>query len=563
MNIMLYLNVVLSLAVTALPVSAALTVSVADQGGSPRVAVAGPTNTLFALERSENLVSWQRLVTNALSSASFAFTDVPITNASVRFYRAVHLAPLTPTSFGAVFDTNQQLVNLSWVLPEGAFETVIERRASSEANFTEWDSVGASTNHYQDDFLTAGVIYVYRVSACNDGGCSAPTAPISVAAPYLSTPAWQTAAYDGSHPANPLVNLCWTIPPGADSVLVERSTNGQVSFEVIDVIYPPATCSEDTDIEAGRTYSYRLIASGPISDSPPSNPVAVPIPQLSAPTLQNSGSTFDVNNRTILVDLCWNIPAGTEYVSIERRTSDQAVFELWDYVDAPGHCYQDMVDEAGKSFIYRFIAHNAIGQSAPSSQATVLIPVPAPELLAPDTTTPLQVDLEWTDDLLNESQFEFQRINPDDSISSTLKESDVTMHTSQPPMGYTYRYRVRVMAGGTWSPFSNEITATPRLAQVNLATPANNAKEVHRPTTFTWNGTASAYEYRIEIYLGSTRKDAATVTAPTTTYTSAALVGATEYRWRVQARTETGTGNGPWSDWRYFTTRASAAAALP
>lgn len=545
----------LMLAVTSLPASAALRVSIAKQGGSPRVAVTGSTNTLFALERSDNLVSWQKLVTNTLNTAPFMFTDNPITNASVRFYRAVLLAPLTPTSLGAVFDTNQQMVNLSWVVPVGAFVTMIQRRSSTEPNFTEWDSVAAPINYYQDDLLSAGLTYFYRVSACNGGGCSVTSAPVAVAVPYLSAPSWQTAVYDGSDPAYPVVKLCWTIPAGADYVTVERSTNGQVSFEAIDYVDSPDSCFEDSDIEAGRTYSYRLIASGKISDSASSTAATVPVPRLTAPTVQSAGSSFDNVGRMILVDLCWNVPTGTEYVTIERRADNQPSFEWLDEVDAPEHCYQDIVTEAGKSFIYRFTACNAIGCSNPSSEVSVPIPVPAPELYAPDTSTPLQVDLEWTDDLDNESQYELQRLNPSGTTSSAFKGPDVVTHTSIPTIGYTYTYRVRVVAGGTWSPFSNEVTATPHLDKASLSTPSGGETGVHRPTTFTWDATPNAYEYRIEVYLGSTRKDAATLTAPTRTYTSSALVAATMYRWRVQAQTQTGTGNGAWSDWWTFTTR--------
>jgi len=643
------LGALCGLLLSCLSLSAAVYVGIQNLNGHPCVSVSGPANTLVALERSADLRAWQRLGTNLLDGAPFTFTDERFTSAGGRFYRAVLLPPPVPTGLAATFEANLQTVNLSWSVPVGTHETHLERRASNEADFEDLGVVAAPANHWQDGDLESGLTYTYRVSAGNGGGQSGSSSAVSVAVPYLGTPVWQSAVYDGSNPNAPMVRLSWSLPAGTEAATVERSSDGGVSFKSIDSVSLPDISTEDSDIEAGKTYLYRLIAEGPIGDSEPSSPVSVAVPyplaptwrsavydgsapeepvvrlgwtlpagagaatverssdggasytpidsvslpatstedsdlkagktylyrliaegsigdsepssaeivsvpSLSAPTILGAASTFDTNVRETRVDLSWTIPAGAGCVTVERRASNESAFEELDDMYPPDNYYQDTVTEAGKTFIYRLVASNAIGDS-PAAEVSVAIPVPAPLLEAADTSTPLEVDLSWSDDLDNETQYELQRINPGGGTVSAITGPDESWHTSAPPMGYTYTYRVRVMAGGVWSPFSNEVTATPHLDQVSLVTPADGATGIGRPTTFTWAATPSAYKYRIEIYQGSTLKDSAFVTAPTRTYTSAALVSVTTYKWRVRACTQTGTGNGAWSDWFTFKTR--------
>ena len=446
--------------------AASLRLSLAKQTASVEVRVTGPTNALVALERSQDLRSWQRLATNVLTAGWFAQADPNPGLPERRFYRAVQLPPAAPS--------------------------------------------------------------------------------------------WLSAAFDGSNLDDPKVRLCWTIPPGTEYVTVERKTNGQASFEWVYDVEAPASCYDDWEIAADQSYIYRLTACFDLLCSTPSVLTNVAVPKPPAPTGLSAVPWFDSTDRSIYVTVCWTPLAATNYtVDVERLDPGTNVWEWANFAGWPDNCITDMVFSAGITYSYQAIVRYIHGDSPRSVEIPVFIPVPAPLLDAPVTDNPLVVELSWSNDLDNETEYQVQRAEGAGTFQTIANPpTDESCYSDYPPVGSSYRYRIVTCVNGVCSPPSNEMTAAPLLGPTTPTSPINGATGVHRPTTHTWNAVPSANRYRIQTYKASDSSlvDVGVVAAPNVSYLNGGLSGATRYMWRIRAETGTGTGTGPWSAFAYFTT---------
>jgi hypothetical protein len=119
---------------------------------------------------------------------------------------------------------------------------------------------------------------------------------------------------------------------------------------------------------------------------------------------------------------------------------------------------------AGTTYYYVVSAVNSGGQSANSSQATAttqFLPAASANLGATAVSSS-QINLNWTDNSNNETQFRIERKTGAGSFSFLVnKGANVTTHNDtglQP--GTTYTYRVRAENGNGNSAWSNEASAT-------------------------------------------------------------------------------------------------------
>ncbi|MET0637984.1 MAG: CotH kinase family protein [Chitinophagaceae bacterium] len=146
--------------------------------------------------------------------------------------------------------------------------------------------------------------------------------------------------------------------------------------------------------------------------------------------------------------------------------------------------------------------------------------------------------------------------------STFLAQGDLTttsLEVSNLLPGKTYYWRVRgsnTTGDGAWSTVWSFVTATPPVAPAApvLINPADAATEIPVTTTLSWNASADALQYEIEVAT-SQAFSPTFFTQAGLTATSAEVVGLTQntiYYWRVRASNT--AGNSDWSAVRSFTT---------
>jgi len=203
-------------------------------------------------------------------------------------------APGTPTNLAAVLKGGTT-IELQWNAPKadasggdlsGLSRFVIYRAVgSSAAGFTVLTQVDSTKRIHQDGGLDFSTTYLYRVSAVDASGnesslSSSVSLTTDTESASIAAPTGLTAVYNGSL-SPPAVQVTWTPPAEWDSFLIQRAEvvagSSSQTFTTLESAYASTTYN-DSAIEGGKTYVYRVSTnrSGLISD--PSNiwPVKVP-----------------------------------------------------------------------------------------------------------------------------------------------------------------------------------------------------------------------------------------------------------------------------------------------
>jgi fibronectin type 3 domain-containing protein len=151
--------------------------------------------------------------------------------------------------------------------------------------------------------------------------------------------------------------------------------------------------------------------------------------------------------------------------NIERSTDGGATFTEVATVSANVTTYADTGLSNSTPYYYRVRASNADGYSDYSNVASATLPVipPAPSNLSANAVSSSEVDLSWTDNSDNETEFKIER-SADAGITFTeigTVGANVTAFSDtglNPLTTYSYRLRASNLAGD--SPYSNTATAT-------------------------------------------------------------------------------------------------------
>lgn len=151
------------------------------------------------------------------------------------------------------------------------------------------------------------------------GTVQPPAAPVLTGAPHPATP---TAPWDA-------ISLSWTSSPGATSYVVERRGPGEASFSAltpgsgtIQTIY------DDTAVNPGSSYAYRVLAVGVAGASLPSNEVTVVAPGSVADTTAPAVTILSPARNARVSGIVRVVATATDAVGVVRmdiRTSAGAV----------------------------------------------------------------------------------------------------------------------------------------------------------------------------------------------------------------------------------------------
>lgn len=185
----------------------------------------------------------------------------------------------------------------------------------------------------------------------------------------------------------------------------------------------------------------------------------------SAPTAP-SGLSATVNGAGF-VNISWSDNSGNENgFSIERRT-DNLSGQFTELTTAGRNVssFQDLAPPTGSTVSYRVRAFNGVGNSAYTNVATVATQGPTPpSLLEASPLSSHQVELRWTDNTADETDFQIQiRQTPGEFEYGVIAEveADQTVHLFEELFVDTgFQFRVRAITEDGPSSWSEPVTAT-------------------------------------------------------------------------------------------------------
>lgn len=175
--------------------------------------------------------------------------------------------PGRPSGLAATYDDGE--IRLEWSDPSGS-ETGfrIERRVEG-GSFQEVGSVGEDVTRYDDDDIQVDRRYTYRVKACNEIGCSDPSAEASAVTPPTAPTNLRLI-----YAKEDRVKIVWTDASSHESVFrIERARLGQ-SYTVIGEVDRDVKEYEDRSVNEDTRYWYRVRACNDSGCSDPSNVVS-------------------------------------------------------------------------------------------------------------------------------------------------------------------------------------------------------------------------------------------------------------------------------------------------
>lgn len=245
------------------------------------------------------------------------------------------------------------------------------------------------------------------------------------------------------------IDLAWTDNANNETLFkIERGTDG-VNFSQIATVGADVTAYSDTSVAESTTYYYRVRASNSGGDSAYSNVAnattpACPVNPPAAPTnLAASAPACDQ------IDLTWTDNADNEDNFVIERGTDGVNFVLLDTVGANVTSYNDTTVAENTTYYYRVKATNGDGDSAYSNVANATTPVcPVNPPAAPTITKvkpgPGKVELNWTDNANNETEYRVYRGTASGSLSlvATLPANTTIFKESGLARKTTYYYKV-------------------------------------------------------------------------------------------------------------------------
>ncbi len=353
--------------------------------------------------------------------------------------------PNAPTNFSATANGQSQ-AQMSWLDQSGDETGFVVERCGGEGctDFVPLDTVAAGVTSFDDNSVTGGNVYRYRVYAIGNGRSAfSGVERVSTILPPAATALVATPL------SNDLVSLTWQDNATDETgYIIERCVGaGCSSFVVLFIADSNTTTYEDTSAPVGQALTYRVLALNPAGSAAPSNEASV---ATTIPALPNTlvGTLVSATQ----IDLSWVNPATDEDGIIIERCEGVGCtnFVAIDTAAVDETTYQDASALAGVVYRYRVRSYNANGTSGATAVVTLSTTVPdAPTGLAlnlPQTNAGA-VGLTWTDVSTTETGYIVERCDGTGCSSfstiATLGAGSTGYNDGPITLDTTYLYRVR------------------------------------------------------------------------------------------------------------------------
>jgi hypothetical protein len=481
---------------------------------------------------------------------------------------------VSPTNNISALGTNPIL---KWNKIVGA--TGYQLQISSDSNFTTTISLsGLTDTTYQTSGISSELTYYWRVNVTKNGITSPWTQKwkftVGLLPPSLSSPINNAS----SQVVSPFFS--WNTCSGATTYTLQISTSAtNWSSPIIVNSIPTINYTLTTSLSNSTTYYWRVNATDGTNTSLWSNVftfttiIAAP----NAPAL--SSPINEATNQPIIPTLTWgNSSTATTYNLQVSSSSTDWTTPVINANNISGTTYSIINPLINNSTYYWRVSATNIGGTgnwsnsfrfttivavsnvptpiSPINGATdqLIIPTLSWNTAAGATSYALQVSsspTDWSTPIVN---------------MSNLTNTNYTLTTSL-ANNTTYYWKVNATnAGGTsvWSNVQSFVTIVAVPAITTLISPIDGATALSTTPTFTWNTSAGATSYILQISTSSIDWTSPTVNQSGITaisFTPATpLSNYTTYYWRVNA--SNAGGNSGWSNIKTFTTIV-AAPSIP
>jgi hypothetical protein len=371
--------------------------------------------------------------------------------------------PEAPSGLAAVA-TGSSTVDITWTDQsdnESGFR--LERKNGAGGSWAQIATPEADATSFGDTGLDPATEYLYRIRACNDDGCSALSSEASVTTNDVppEAPAGLAAAIG----AGTAVNLIWTDQSHNEAEFrVERKEGAGGAWGQIAATGADAESYGDTGLPPNTNYFYRVVACNPAGCSAYSNEAEITTPNIppAGPTDLEASATGPTG-----IDLAWSDQSDNELeFQLERKPTAGGT---WSQIATPEpdvEAYSDTGLDPDTGYLYRIQTCNAAGCSEFSNEAgatTQEVPPQAPTGLSTVVGGATTIDLLWTDESSNETEFRVERKQGVGGSWGQIGDTgpDVATYgdTGLQP-GATYFYRVQACNTAGCSGYSNEASGT-------------------------------------------------------------------------------------------------------
>ncbi len=366
--------------------------------------------------------------------------------------------PNAPTGLTATA-VSETRIDLSWA-DTSSDETGFKIYRSTGGSYQLVGTVGANTSTFSDTTLSACTTASYYVTAFNDDGESSDS---NVASDETSGEAPQApSSFAAQAPDSSRVILTWSNGSvSQSSVFVERAV-GSGSYCAWATLGGTATTYQDSAVQAGTEYRYRLKASNACGSSAYSQEVSVTVPSEPMPTAP-AGLTATAVSET-RIDLSWTDTSSDE-TGFRVYRSTGGSYQLVGTVGANTSTFSDTTLSPCTTASYYVTAFNANGESSASNVASGETSGQAPQApssLAAQAPDSNQVVLTWSNGSVSQSSVFVERAVGSGSFSAraTLGGTATTYQDSAVQAGTEYRYRLRSLNVCGYSAYSQEASVT-------------------------------------------------------------------------------------------------------
>lgn len=243
----------------------------------------------------------------------------------------------------------------------------IYRASSAAGPFTKLNASLRTLSDFTDTTAPPAATSYYRVSAVDASGNESTFATISAFRPEAgTTPAAATnAVATANSPTS--VTVTWSDNSGNETGFrVERRLASSQTWQSLGNAGANATSFGDTTASAGTAYVYRVIAFNASGDGSPSNEASVTTPTL-GPAAPSNLSAIPAGTST--VNLAWTDNSSNELgFRVEFRRAADANFSTLVLLGANVTSHQATNLLEGTAYVFRVVAFNAQGDSAPSNE---------------------------------------------------------------------------------------------------------------------------------------------------------------------------------------------------
>jgi len=459
---------------------------------------------------------------------------------SVAVAQATAPAPPPPPS-GVTATAGPSTVALAWTAAAGATGYRVERQ-SAFAAWTAVGTAGAGVTTFTDAGLAEATSYTYRVIATNAAGDSAPSSTLFVTTALYAPTGLTAAVVSGGR-----IDLSWTdhsslVGLNSVSYVVEQSPDGSTAWHQVGTAsaLSPTSYTATGPFNGSTTYYFRVHAhTNGAGDSDFASASATTPAFPNQPALKSATAQSDT-----AVALSWSDAPGEAGFRIERMAG---VFSPWAVAGTVAAGVTNFTDTGlseATPYLYRVVATNAVGESAPSVTLYGTTSPSAPTGLTATVVSGGQVNLSWTDHSAAATSYVVEQ-SPDGSTGwqqvGTVSGSGSGVTATGPFNGSTtYYFRVHAHANGAGdSGFASATATTPGFPNVPGQFTALGVSPIQ--VTMTWQDDVNETSYRIDRSSDGTNwVQVATPTAGATAFTDSGLTKGTIYQYRIKATNAAG-----------------------